>query len=116
MALTYIESAQRMHLPSMNIGASKAFLADVQASKDVDKTIVCGFFRMEAGPPLIYDYHYEEMKIIVEGQMTISDETGKTVSAKPGDVFYFAKGSRITFASENYGIGFFCGQRKVGEA
>jgi uncharacterized cupin superfamily protein len=29
------------------------------------------------------------MKIIVEGEYQISDETGQSVTAKPGDVFYF---------------------------
>jgi len=31
-------------------------------------------------------------------------------------VLYFSKGSRIQFESPTYGIGFFCGQRKWGEA
>lgn len=116
MPLTLIANAQRMELPSMNVPATQAFLADVHTSKDEAKPITCGFFRMEKGPALVYDYNYEEMKVIVEGEMTISDETGQSVHAKPGDVFYFAKGSRITFSSPTYGIGFFCGQRKFGEA
>lgn len=47
------------------------------------------------------------MKIIIEGQFQISDETGQSVQAKPGDVFYFPKGSKITFTTESYGLGFF---------
>jgi hypothetical protein len=35
------------------------------------------------------------------------------VHAVKGDVFYFPKGSKITFSSPTYGVGFFCGQRKV---
>jgi ethanolamine utilization protein EutQ (cupin superfamily) len=116
MPLKHATNAQRMELPSMDVLGTQAFLADVHTSKDPAKPITCGFFRMESGPPLVYDYNYEEMKVIVEGEMVISDETGQTVEAKPGDVFYFAKGSRITFASPTYGIGFFCGQRHFGEA
>jgi ethanolamine utilization protein EutQ (cupin superfamily) len=56
------------------------------------------------------------MKIIMEGEIWITDETGTTVKAVVGDVLYFEKGSEITFDSPDYGIGFFCGQRKVGEA
>jgi ethanolamine utilization protein EutQ (cupin superfamily) len=56
------------------------------------------------------------MKIIVEGEMIISDETGASVHAKPGDIFYFRKGSKIRFDTPSYGIGFFCGQRQPGEA
>lgn len=116
MPLKHAPNAQRMELPSMNVAATQAFLADVHISNDGAKPITCGFFRMEKGPALVYDYNYEEMKVIVEGEMIISDETGQSVEARPGDVFYFAKGSRITFASPTYGIGFFCGQRQFGEA
>jgi len=52
------------------------------------------------------------MKIIVDGEFEISDETGKKVHAKKGDVFYFEKGSKITFTTETFGLGFYVGQRK----
>lgn len=32
----------------------------------------------------MYTYTYDEMKIIVEGSFTISDDSGKKVNAKPG--------------------------------
>jgi ethanolamine utilization protein EutQ (cupin superfamily) len=72
-----------------------------------DKPISAGFYRLEKGTPLVYEYTYDEMKIIIEGQFQISDETGQSVHAKPGDVFYFPKGSKITFTTESYGLGFF---------
>ena len=56
---------------------------------------------------MVYDYTYDEMKIILEGQFEISDETGKKVTATPGDVFYFPKGSKITFTTESYGLAFY---------
>ncbi len=76
------------------------------------KPISAGFYRLEKGTPLVYEYTYHEMKIIVEGSFDITDETGNTVHAVPGDVFYFPKGSKITFTTEDYGLGFFCGQRE----
>lgn len=66
----------------------------------------------EPGTPLVYEYTYHEMKIIVDGSFDISDETGKKVHATKGDVFYFPKGSKITFETDDFGLGFFCGQRK----
>jgi uncharacterized cupin superfamily protein len=36
------------------------------------------------------------MKIIVEGEFQISDESGKSVTAKPGDVFFFGE-SKVSF-------------------
>lgn len=116
MAFKYAQGAIRMTLPSMKVPDTNAFLADAHTSNDKDKPITCGFFRIEQGKPLSYDYDYEEMKMIVEGEMIISDETGNKVHAKPGDVFYFANGSRIQFESPSYGIGFFCGQRPWGTA
>ena len=116
MAFKYAQQAIKMTLPSMKVPDTAAFLADVHISNDKETPITCGFFRMEKGKVLKYDYDYEEMKIIVEGEMIISDESGNRVHAKPGDVFYFAKGSVIQFESPSYGIGFFCGQRPWGTA
>lgn len=117
MAMKFVKDAIKQELPSMNQPGCNAFLDDVVASTDPEKTIVAGFFRMEkSDKPLEYHYHYHEMKIIVEGEMLISDETGQQVHAKVGDVLYFEKGSTITFQSPSVGIGFFCGQRLEGDA
>lgn len=93
-------------------GSSK--LSHVQPNPDNDKPISCGFYRLEAGKPLVYAYNYHEMKIIVDGEFEISDETGQTAKGVKGDVFYFPKGSVITFSTPTFGLGFFCGQREEG--
>lgn len=74
---------------------------------NAEKPISCGFYRLEKGTPLVYTYTYDEMKIILEGQFEISDETGQKVTASPGDVFYFPKGAKITFTTESYGLAFY---------
>ena len=56
------------------------------------------------------------MKFIVDSSFTIEDETGQKVEAKPGDLFYFPKGTAVTFTTSNFGLGFFCGQRGEVEA
>ena len=58
------------------------------------------------------------MKIILEGSATLSDAAGNKVDAKQGDVFYFPKGSVITFKTGEEGgcKAFYCGQRKEGDA
>lgn len=56
------------------------------------------------------------MKIILEGEVHISDETKQKVHAKAGDVFYFPSGSTITFSTPTQGLAFFVGQRKEGAA
>lgn len=62
---------------------------------------------MEKGEPLVYTYSYEEMKIILEGEVNISDGMGEKVKAGPGDVFHFPKGATITFSTESYALAFF---------
>jgi ethanolamine utilization protein EutQ (cupin superfamily) len=74
---------------------------------NADKPISCGLYRLEKGTPLVYEYTYDEMKIILEGEFEISDETGQKVTAKPGDVFYFPKGAKITFTTPSYGLAFY---------
>jgi len=86
------------------------FCADVpfvSDKNDPDKAISCGFYRLEKGTPLVYTYTYHEMKIIVEGEVEISDETGQKVHAAAGDVFYFPKGSTITFNTPNHCLAFY---------
>ena len=80
-------------------------------STDSEKPISAGFYRLEKGTPLVYGYHYDEMKIIVDGHFHISDEAGNKATGVKGDVFYFPKGSKITFTTDDFGLAFYTGQR-----
>lgn len=111
-AFGYKKQAINDKQPSMNVPNVPAWLGDTFTSADKDKTICAGFFRLEKGEALVYDYDYEEMKIIVAGEFIISDTTGQKVTGSPGDVFYFPGGSRITFETKDFAVGFFCGQRQ----
>lgn len=97
--------------PSMNVAGVPAFLGDTFVSQDKDKTICAGFFHLDSGNPLVYEYDYDEMKIVVEGTFVISDETGQKVTATVGDVLYFPSGCKVTFSTPDRAVGFFCGQR-----
>ena len=116
MAFKHYKQIKTQELPSMNIGNVPAFLKDFVISDDSEKPITSGLFRLKAGESLKYTYTYHEMKLIVDGSFIIEDETGQKVTAKPGDLFYFPKGTSITFSTPNFGLGFFCGQRGEGEA
>ncbi|KAJ5110061.1 hypothetical protein N7532_002706 [Penicillium argentinense] len=113
--MKYYAKAQSTFKPPL-VANENAFLGDVSSSdKDnAEKPISAGFYRLEKGTPLVYTYSYDEMKIILEGQFEISDETGQKVTAVPGDVFYFPKGTTITFTTPDYGLAFFTGQRAEG--
>jgi len=112
-AFKHYAKAQSSFKPPL-IANENAYLGDVYSSEHIDaeKPVSCGFYRLEAGTPLVYTYTYHEMKIIVEGEFDISDETGQSVHAVAGDVFYFPKGSVITFKTNSYGLAFYTGQRK----
>jgi len=114
-AFSYFSKVQSEFKPPM-IANGNAFLGDVTSSEKIDpeKPISCGIYRLEKGTPLVYTYTYHEMKIILEGEFDISDETGQSVHAVPGDVFYFPKDSVITFTTNTYGLAFYTGQRKEG--
>ncbi|KKZ59914.1 hypothetical protein EMCG_05300 [[Emmonsia] crescens] len=108
LGFKYHEKAQSTVKPEL-IANENAYLGDVFSSEsnNPEKPISCGFYRLEKGTPLVYTYTYDEMKIILEGEFEISDETGQKVRATPGDVFYFPKGATITFTTPSYGLGFY---------
>lgn len=116
MPMKYFEQITKQELPAMDTGEVPAFLKDFAISEDTDKPITSGLFRLEKGKPLTYTYTYHEMKLIVGGTLEIEDEAGQKVTATAGDLFYFDKGSTITFSTPDFGVGFFCGQRGEGEA
>lgn len=111
--------AQQAKPPQIPSPGNNSFLGDIFTSDAPrDKQISAGFYRQEKGEPLVYKYDYDEMKIIleVEGEYTLTDETGHKVSVSPGDVFYFPKGTTITFETTGYGLAFFTGLRPNGTA
>ena len=116
MAFKHFEQIKSQKLSPMDTGNVKAFLKDFSVSEDDEKPITSGLFRLEAGESLEYTYTYHEMKLIIDGSFIIEDETGNKAKAKPGDLFYFPKGSAIKFSTSDFGIGFFCGQRGEDEA
>lgn len=117
MPLQIVPSAKGKEVKPPLISGDNAFLGDViHSDSEPDKTLSAGFYRQEKGEPLKYTYTYDEMKIILEGDFSLEDETGKKVDAKPGDVFYFPKGTTITFTSTDYGLAWFVGLRPTGTA
>lgn len=87
LAMTYHAKAQTTFQPPL-IANENAFLGDIDTSTDATSPISAGFYRLEKGTPLVYEYTYHEMKIILDGEFEISDETGQKVTATKGDVFY----------------------------
>ena len=89
LKFTHYAGAQTEFKPPL-IANENAFLGDIATSEPNDPVapISSGFYRLEKGTPLVYEYTYHEMKIIVDGEFDISDESGQKVHAVKGDVFY----------------------------
>lgn len=113
--MKYFKDAQSKDIASLGIDEINASLQDTISSNNSSSPITCGFFKMDAGNPLEYTYSYDECKIMLEGEMTLSEEGGETVTLTPGDVVYFDSGTKITFSSNSSGKAFYVGQRKLGE-
>jgi ethanolamine utilization protein EutQ (cupin superfamily) len=109
-AMTHIKSADTRDIRPMQEPGVLAFLEDIVGSDDPVAPLTCGLFRLEKSKPLTYAYDYDEAKVILDGEMTVSDGIS-TVTATKGDVLFFPKGSNITFTTESSGLGFICGQR-----
>lgn len=79
-AFTYYAKVQKEFKPPL-IANENAFLGDVASNDNIDpeKPLSAGIYRLESGTPLVYTYTYHEMKIILEGEFDISDETGQSV-------------------------------------
>lgn len=108
------KQAQAQSINSLGIEGINAYLQDTVASNNEAAPITCGFFKMESGNPLEYTYSYDECKIMLEGEMTLTEKDGETITMKPGDVVYFDSGTTVTFSSNTSGTAFYVGQRKFG--
>ena len=103
-------------LPAMDEFEANAFLDDFAVSEDPDKAITAGIFRLEAGESMTYTYTYHEIKLVIDGELHITDCTGEIVVGTKGDLFYFPDECEVTFSTPDFGVGYFVGQRGEGEA
>ncbi|KAF3395451.1 hypothetical protein DPV78_008770 [Talaromyces pinophilus] len=83
-------------------------------SDKVANPIVGSWFRIESGPEAAPPkYEYDEVGVVIEGEINMRDETGQSITVKQGDTFFFPRGSTITFSSNSYGIAWKCGSRPL---
>lgn len=98
-------------LPSMNEPGCDAAIGD-SLSNPGGSAISAGFFELKASEPLVYEYTYDEMKVVVQGEFILTDQsTGEVTHAKERDVLFFPKGTTVKFETPDYGLGFFTGHR-----
>lgn len=98
-------------LPSMNEPGVDAAIGD-SFSNPGGSAISAGFFELRASEPLVYEYTYDEMKVVVQGEFILTDQaTGDVVRAKERDVLFFPKGTTVKFETPDYALGFYTGHR-----
>ncbi|MEU9059196.1 hypothetical protein AB0D13_10045 [Streptomyces sp. NPDC048430] len=100
------------NLPSMEAPGIDAFIGDVYTNPE-ESVMASGFFELHhADEPLDYEYTYDEMKIVVEGEFRLENkDTGQVLTARPKDVIFFPKGSRILFSTPDRALAFYVGHR-----
>ncbi|PNH85554.1 cupin domain-containing protein [Arthrobacter sp. AFG20] len=98
-------------LPAMNEPGCEAAIGD-SLSNPEGAAISAGFFELKASEPLVYEYTYDEMKVVVQGEFILTDQaTGDVTRAKERDVLFFPKGTTVKFETPDYALGFYTGHR-----
>jgi ethanolamine utilization protein EutQ len=99
-------------MPESDYPGTEGFIGDVY--ENPDGSVMCsGFFELRrTDAPLLYEYEYDEMKVVLEGEFLLEDkETGQTMVAKPKDALFFPKGSKIYFSTPDHALAFYTGHR-----
>ncbi len=98
-------------LPPMNEPGTDAAIGDSLHNPE-GSVMSAGFFELKASEPLVYTYTYDEMKVVIEGEFILTDQTtGDVTRAKERDVLFFPKGTTVKFETPDYALGFFTGDR-----
>jgi uncharacterized cupin superfamily protein len=98
-------------LPNLNLPGIRAFMLDIMTSESKEKPMTCGLYRQEVGDPCPYNYETEEFKMLLEGEMSVTNDRGETYELKPGEILFFSKGEKVKFSSKSSGLAFYVAQR-----
>lgn len=101
-------------LPSMDIPNTLGFIRDTYENPD-GSTMCSGFFELlHTNEPLLYEYGYDEMKVVLEGEFLLENaDTGQQLVAKAKDAIFFPAGSRILFSTPDRALAFYTGHRNA---
>ncbi len=99
-------------MPDEEYPGTQGFIGDVYENPD-DSVMCSGYFELRhTDAPLYYEYEYDEMKVVLEGEFLLENkETGQTLVAKAKDAIFFPKGSKIYFSTPSYALAFYAGHR-----
>ncbi|MGW0039295.1 ethanolamine utilization protein [Gordonia sp. NPDC003376] len=99
-------------MPEAEYPGTEGFIGDVY--ENPGGSVMCsGYFELRhTDAPLYYEYEYDEMKVVLEGEFLLENkETGQKTVAKKHDAIFFPKGSKIYFTTPDYALAFYAGHR-----
>lgn len=101
-------------LPKMIEHSGDGYIADVYENPG-GSAMCSGFFELHhTDEPLYYEYEYDEMKVVLEGEFLLENrETGQTLRARAKDAIFFPKGSKIYFSTPDHALAFYAGHRNA---
>lgn len=111
MTIKKIDNAFTADIADLKLPNIMAFMSDLMASDNPEAPITCGLYKQEAGDPCPYSYTTEEFKILLQGELTVTNEQGDSYDLKPGEIIYFGKGENVEFSSKSEGLAFYVAQR-----
>lgn len=99
-------------MPESDYPGTEGFIGDVYENPD-DSVMCSGYFELrKTDQPLYYEYEYDEMKVVLEGEFHLENkETGQKTIARAKDAIFFPKGSKIYFSTPEYALAFYAGHR-----
>ena len=111
MTIRIFPSATHQQLSDLKIPDTVAFLDDLGSSGNPASPITAGLFRMGQGQAMPYTYTFDEFKLVLEGEMTVTEDSGKVHELKAGDLIQFSAGAKVSFSSHSSGLAFYVAQR-----
>jgi len=111
MTIKKLKSALATEITALNLPNIKAYMSDLLVSESKEAPMTCGLFKQEAGAPCPYTYEAEEFKILLEGDLSVTNDRGETYAMKPGEILFFGKGEKVEFSSKSSGLAFYVAQR-----
>jgi uncharacterized cupin superfamily protein len=111
MKIEKFEAVTTAELPKLDIPKVNALQKDFASVNSAGSPLTFGVFRLNEGEALPYTYEFDEFKLVLEGEFTVTDDSGTATKFKAGDVMQFKKGTTATFSTSSTGLAYYVAQR-----
>ncbi|MDT8861349.1 hypothetical protein N0O92_14005 [Alkalihalobacillus sp. MEB130] len=94
----------------LGIPGLKSQIIDVPICSN-ENALSMGYFSMQPSEDFLFTYTYLEVKVVLNGQIIVSDDKGVKYVAEAGDVLIFTPDTEVTFHKESNGNAIYTGHR-----